>query len=283
MPSDENSFPFASGGVAALSPSVDRPTIRWVAVHRPRPGSRLRLFCLPFAGGGASSYRQWSHELPDSIEVAAVQLPGREDRFREPPLERMADLVGNLVDALLPFMTQPFAFFGHSLGAIVALETTRALAARGAPLPRHVIVSARAAPHLPLRRRAVSTLTRDELCAWLRKKSGTPEAILQSSEFLDFVLPALRADLHIDDSFQSSVEPVLDCPLTAFGGLHDEEALCDEVSAWAPYTSAGFTLRLLPGNHFFAFNECRPATLTAVVAALSSSAIESKMPRRPPV
>jgi medium-chain acyl-[acyl-carrier-protein] hydrolase len=214
--------------------------------------------------------------LPDFIEVAAVQLPGREDRLREPPHQQMTDLVAGLVDALLPFMSVPFAFFGHSLGAIVALETTRALASRGAPLPRHVIVSARPAPHLPIRRRPVSTLTRDGLCEWLRQKHGTPAVILESPELLDVLLPALRADLHIDDSFRSSVEPVLDCPLTALGGLHDEEALRDEVSAWAPYTRKGFTLRFFPGNHFFAFNESRAATLTAVVAALSSG-IDAKM------
>src|SRR5271165_4740939 len=110
------------------NPTPRRPPSPWIAHHRPRAHARLRLFCLPFAGGGASSYRIWADELPSHIEVMPVQFPGREERFREEPIQRMEDLVESLVEALLPFTSSlPFAFFGHSLGAIVALEAARSL------------------------------------------------------------------------------------------------------------------------------------------------------------
>src|SRR5215216_1306806 len=158
-------------------------TTPWVAFYRPRAAPRLRLFCLPFAGGGASSYRGWSNELPSDIEVVPVQLPGREDRLGEKPLQRIEDVVDGLIEALSPLMRDlPFTLFGHSMGALVALEVTRRLATTDGPVPCHMITSARAAPHLPLRRPQVSKLSRKELEQWLRELNGTPQAVLTSTE-----------------------------------------------------------------------------------------------------
>jgi surfactin synthase thioesterase subunit len=199
-----------------------------------------------------------------------IQPPGREDRYAEEPLRRMEDMVDNVVDCLQPFISDlRFAFFGHSLGGIVALEVTRRLAKRQAPLPCHVIISGRSAPHLPLRRFPVVQLSREGLKGWLRRMHGTSEAVLQSREMMDLVLPVVRADLQIDDSFRSTAEPVLACPLTVLGGLRDDEARPEELKEWECYTGNSFTLRLLEGDHFFPFNEARPSVLAAVVDALS--------------
>lgn len=181
----------------------------------------------------------------------------------------MEDLVSSLVDSLRPLMSDvPFAFFGHSLGGIVALEVTRDLAERSGPLPCHVIISARPAPHLALRRVPVAQLSPEELTAWLRQVNGTSEMVLQSREMLDVLLPAMRADLEIDDTYRSVPDPVLACPLTVLGGLRDEEATPDELKEWEHYTSCSFTLRLLEGDHFFPFNEARYSALTAVEETL---------------
>jgi len=248
----------------ALSPAPSA-----IVLFRKRPEADVRLFCLPYAGSGASVYRAWAAALPERIEAAAVQPPGRETRFAEPPLHRMDEFVAELIDAALPMMREkPFAFFGHSLGAIVALETTRALARGGLPQPRHVIVSARPAPHLLLRRERVAGLTRDGLIDWLRRVNGTPEAVLQSRELMDMYLPALRADLDVDDTYRSAADPPLHCPLTVLGGTADDEASPDELRAWSAYTTAECTLRLFDGGHFFAFGPLQSQVLAVVAAAL---------------
>jgi medium-chain acyl-[acyl-carrier-protein] hydrolase len=251
--------------------SADRSTTPWIARHRSRPDASVRLFCLPSAGSGASSYRDWSNELPARIEVLPIQPPGRENRFAEEPMRSMDEMVGSLIDSLLPFMSDlPFAFFGHSLGGIVALEAARSLARQQGPLPCHVIVSARPAPHLPLRRVPVADLSPEGLKEWLGRVHGTSEIVLENSEMMDLVLPVMRADLEIDDTYRSAPDPVLACPLTVLGGLRDEEAKPDELKEWKRYTSRAFTLRLVEGDHFFPFNEARPSALTAVEEALAA-------------
>jgi medium-chain acyl-[acyl-carrier-protein] hydrolase len=248
----------------------------WIARYRPRPNASVRLFCLPSAGSGASSYRDWSDDLSGDIEVLPVQPPGRENRFVEEPLRRMDDMVASLIDALRPFMSDlPFAFFGHSLGGIVALEVARSLARRQGPLPCHMIVSARPAPHLPLRRVPVVDLSEEELESWIRGMQGTSEIVLQSREMMDLILPVMRADLEIDDTYRSGPDPMLACPLTVLGGLHDEEARPEELKEWARYTRGVFTLRLVEGNHFFPFNEARPSALAVVEEALTAGLIDA--------
>jgi medium-chain acyl-[acyl-carrier-protein] hydrolase len=245
------------------------PTTSWVALHRPCPESQLRLFCFPFAGGGASSYRSWSHELSPHIEVVPVQPPGRENRYREEPIRQMENLVEELTEALLPFMTdKPFAFFGHSLGAIVALEATRVFIKRAARSPVHLLISARPAPHLPLRRVPVRNLSREQFKNWLGQVDGTPKAVLESEEMMDFVLPLLRADLEIDDGYLTTPEPVLACPLTVLGGLRDGQATSEELKPWSHYTRGRFRLRLMEGGHFFPFNESRSSVLATITEAL---------------
>jgi len=262
------------------NPTQRRPASPWMAFHPPRAHARLRLFCLPFAGGGASSYRTWADELPSHIEVMPVQFPGREERFREEPLQRMEDLVESLIEALLPFISNlPFAFFGHSLGAIVALEAARSLSSRHAPIPCHLFVSARPAPHMPLRRVPVLDHSRDEIVQWLRQVGGTSELVLENRELMDLMLPVLRADLQIDDTYRSTADPVLTCPLTVLGGHHDEQAVPHELNAWSPYTSSSFALHMLQGNHFFPFNEFRSAALAVVADALANADLNGEMSR----
>jgi surfactin synthase thioesterase subunit len=183
----------------------------------------------------------------------------------------MDDLVNGLIEAALPSMREkPFAFFGHSLGAIVALETSRALARRAMPQAVHVIVSARPAPHLPLRREPVAGLSRDELKDWLRRVNGTPEPVLENDELMDLFLPTIRADLEIDDTYRSEADPPLTCPLTALGGLSDPEATPTELQAWSSYTDKTFALRLFAGGHFFAFEQGQSAAIAAVTDVLAT-------------
>lgn len=223
----------------------------WLPYRVPRARAHLRLFCLPYAGGGASAYRAWGSEISPEIEILAVQLPGRENRFREPPLRSMSALVERLSVALRPYMDRPFAFFGHSMGALVAYELARALRRQGGPTPVHLVVSGREAPHVPSAHEAMHELSDDALVARLQRLGGTPPEALAQPALLQLVLPLLRADLEAHDTYAYRDDAPLDCPITAFGGLRDPEVRRDHLAAWQRHTRGGFALHSFPGDHFF--------------------------------
>lgn len=211
----------------------------------------MRLFCLPFAGGGASTYRLWPAALPSSVEVCPIQLPGREDRYREPALTSMVGLSRALSRELLPFLDKPFAFFGHSMGTLVAFETARALRHSAAPAPLAMFLAAYPAPHLPLARAPIHQLPDEEFLREMRRMQGTPEAVLDNAELMAFVLPTLRADFEACDTYACPSEPPLDCPFFLYGGTDDREVHPQGLERWREQTSSAFSQRMFPGAHFF--------------------------------
>jgi len=240
----------------------------WVGYPVPRPAAAVRLFCLPYAGGGASAFQDWPAGLPGVVEVAAVHLPGREGRFAEPPIDRMGVLVEVLADALPPHLDRPFAFFGHSMGARVGFELARELRRRGARGPVRLFVSGCRAPQLPPDPPTFD-LPDDQLVARLRELGGTPPEVFAQPELVELLLPTVRADLTAVETVRFSPGPPLDCPIRAFGGSHDPEATPEETAAWEAQTRAGFTLQVLPGDHFFLHDQ-RDALLTTVAADLEA-------------
>ncbi len=242
---------------------------RWVQVSLPRPGARLRLICLPPAGGGASRYRDWPAHLPDDVEVVSVQLPGRENRFNEQPIESMEQLVDPLLDELASYVTRPFALFGHSMGALIAFELARGLRPGGAA-PVHLFASGCQAPHLPSRSPDWHTLPDPEFIAKIESLGGIPPELLAESQFLDLMLPTLRSDCTLAETYVCRPEPPLSCPVSAFGGLLDEEVFPEDVHAWAQHTTGPFQAHLLPGDHFFVNSALRDL-LGLVVSALEST------------
>lgn len=222
----------------------------WVSCPRPNDAARLRLFCFPHAGGGASVYHTWPSGLPSHVELCAIKLPGREARLSEPPFERLTPLVQALATALSPWLTRPFALFGHSLGALVSFALARELRRRGAPPPRHLFVSARRAPHLP-DPDPMHTLSDPALVERIRGMGGTPEAVLAEPELMALFLPIVRADAAVNEVEPFVAEEPLACPITAFGGLDDARARRDELEAWREHTRAAFRIEMFPGGHFF--------------------------------
>jgi medium-chain acyl-[acyl-carrier-protein] hydrolase len=211
----------------------------------------MRLFCLPFAGGGASTYRLWPTRLPSSIEVCPIQLPGREDRYREPAITSVVGLARVLVRELTPFLDKPFAIFGHSMGALIAFEVARALRHAGLPLPSALFVAAYPAPQSPLARAAIHQLSDRDFIEEMRRMQGTPAAVLDNIELMEFMLPILRADFEACDTYACAPEPPLECPLFVYGGTDDSEVDDSGLDRWRDQTSKSFSLRILPGNHFF--------------------------------
>ena len=225
--------------------------ISWPGGSGPNPAAELRLFCFPYAGGGALTYRHWSRNLPAQVEVCAVQLPGRGSRLHEPPFTRMEPLVKAVLGELRSYLDKPFAFFGHSMGAVISFELARLLRREQARLPVHLFVSGRSAPQLSRDKLPTFGLSNAEFIEELLRLKGTPPEVLNHPELMQVVLPLLRADFELIETYAYTHEPPLNIPLTAFGGLADLDISRESLGGWRAQTTAAFSLRMLSGDHFY--------------------------------
>jgi surfactin synthase thioesterase subunit len=232
-------------------------------------GSGLPLFCFPHAGAGASAFRGWLGRLP-GIELLPVQPPGREARLRETPFEQMAPLVEELATVLLSAAQgRPYALYGHSLGALVAFETLRELRRRGEAEPVRLIVSGCVAPHLRFDDGPpVTGMSQQRLAEMLAELGGTPAMLLADPELLQMVLPAIRADFSVKETYQYGSEPPLSVPITVLSSTDDPRAPAHAQSAWREQTLAGCAVHTLTGGHFAVFEQSE-ATLRQLAVALA--------------
>jgi medium-chain acyl-[acyl-carrier-protein] hydrolase len=243
---------------------MNNPYSLWLSRPKTIPNSKIRLFCFPYAGGGATLYRPWVEALPPEIEVVAVQLPGRENRLGETPFLEIEPLLDALVPAILPHLNEkPFAFFGYSLGALVSYELVRRLQSEARILPRHLFVAARRAPHLPGTNTPLHDLSDEDFMAELRRLKGTPDEILRQTDLMQFLLPLLRADFTLNETYIYQERSPLTVPITAFGGLSDDDISRDDMDAWRCLTTEKFTLRMMQGDHFF-IHTARTTLLQAI-------------------
>ena len=232
----------------------------WFTSQRPNPRARLRLFCFPYAGGGPAIYRLWPQSLPSLVEVCVAQLPGRGTRLRDQPFTSLDALIEAAAEAIAPLLDKPFALFGHSMGAMISFELARRLREQGRPQPAHLFVSGRKAPHLPNHDPVSHNLPEAELRRELLRLNGTPREVLEHPELMELMLPLLRADFSVVETYVYRPGIPLDCPLTAFGGLRDSEVSREQLEAWREQTAGEFALRMLPGDHFF-LNDAQAQTL----------------------
>lgn len=243
-------------------------TVSRLRCREPGIPVRARLFCFPYAGVGGSVYRLWPNGLPPSLEVCPVQLPGREQRAREPAKTSIDELVRDLVPALLPHLDLPYVMFGHSMGAVLASEVTRALAEAGQPLPQHLLVSGRRAPHVPGTETPMQGLNDAAFVAELnRRYRGIPAEILEEPELMALFIPVLRADLTALETHQPARRAPLSCPITAFGGADDRLTPREHLEAWRDETGAAFQVRMYAGDHFY-LNSQRSRLLADITATL---------------
>lgn len=229
--------------------AVDVTARRWLRCYRPRPTARIRLVCFPHATGSAPFYRAWPAELPDDIELLAVQYPGRLDRVAEPPVVSMGVLADLVTAVLAPRRDLPLALFGHSMGAAVAYEVAHRLERRLELPLAHLFVSGRPAPryHRPGSKHLGPD---DVLWAELRRLGGTDREALDNPQLRSALMPTLRADYQLIESYRPA-EGVLRAPISALVGDADPEAPVNEVAAWADYTQSAFDLTVFDGNHFY--------------------------------
>jgi len=223
----------------------------WIAYRRQNPRARLRLFCFPYAGGSASLFRAWPDDVPALIDVCPIQYPGRETRLSERPYKHIMSMVQALARGLRPYLDVPFAFFGHSLGAMVCYELICQLRSEGQPEPIHLFASGCRAPNIPDPDPPIHKLPEPEFIAELRRLNGTPEPVLQNTELMQLLMPVLRADFEMVETYRYTDCGLLHCPVSAFGGLNDREVSESDLVGWRELTRGAFTLRMFPGDHFF--------------------------------
>lgn len=231
-------------------PSVQLSPEAWVLRYRPNDLARLRLFCFPYAGGRASIFRSWMDGLPSDMEICSIQLPGREERLREPPYKRLAPLVQALADAIAPYLDRPFAFYGHSMGALVSFEVARELRKKYDRQPVALHLAAFRAPQLPNPNIKIYHLPTEVFKVVLRA-DGIPETILQNDELMQLMLPTLRADYEVCDTYEYREEPPLSCPFFLYCGQEDVRIREADMQGWPVHTLEQSRLTLVPGSHLF--------------------------------
>jgi surfactin synthase thioesterase subunit len=219
---------------------------RWLSNRSMNLDSALRLFC----GGNAGVYRGWQSFMPPGVEVCPIQLPGRANRLNERPMTRLFSIVENLCADLQPYLDRPFALFGHSMGALIAFELARRIRDSHHMEPVHLFVSGRSAPEVADARKDYE-LPDAEFIAVLQGLNGTPKEILQSPEALSLLLPVIRADFEVTQTYAYRHGSPLKCPIKALGGIRDTCTPPDSMRGWKAQTAGAFSLSILPGDHFF--------------------------------
>ena len=223
----------------------------WLFTFRPDSRANLRLFCFPHAGGGPQAYSKWAQWLPSSVNLGLVQFPGRGSRFTEPLITQLPQLVESLARGLRPYLDKPFAFFGHSLGALMSFELARQIRREFGLQPAHLFVSGRESPQRAPLLPPIHALPEPEFIAELRRFNGTPKEVLENPELLELLIPILRADFGLNETYSYVPEPPLTCPITAYGGLQDMSTNRHCLEAWREETLGAFNLMMFPGDHFY--------------------------------
>ncbi|MER5770625.1 thioesterase domain-containing protein [Streptomyces sp. NPDC001985] len=237
-----------TGAQPAGRPAMARRTSgsRWL-LRPPAEDCEIRLFCFPYSGCGATMYRNWPERI-GRIEVLPLQLPGRENRMREPHFATYERLADDFADEFAPCLDRPFAFFGHCGGALPAFEAVVRLAERGLPAPLRLFVSSQVAPHEGPYGRFLG-LSDDQLADELRTLLGalgggrTPPP-----QLLELYLEVLVADVEANRKYRKPAEVGIPCPITAIGWDRDAEVPHRLMSGWqdcAPTRSV-----LLGGEHY---------------------------------
>ncbi len=224
----------------------------WLVCQPAEMRPRLRLFCLPHAGGGSITFHSWRVKLPPLVQICSVLLPGRERRLAEPSYTQLNPLVETMTRELTPWLEVPFVVFGHSMGALLAFEWVRNLRRSGLPMPNWIFLSGRPAPDMQVEGSPLQSLPDREFLEELTLRyQGISQEFLQNPDLTQLFLPVLRADIAVVESYQFKAGAPLNCPMTVFGGVEDATASYEQLLAWKNHTQERFRLQLFPGGHFY--------------------------------
>ena len=236
---------------------------KWFVRPQMKLEAATRLFFFPYAGGGPTVFTKWCADLPSHIEGIVVHYPGRGSRFNEPAIKDMPRMAADLVQNIQPLLDQPFVFFGHSMGGLIAFELARKLRAQQLPMPNHLFVSACGAPHLPDPNLKIHHLPDDEFINELDKLNGIP-AGLKNPEAMKLLLPIVRADFQLVETYEYHPDEPLNFPISAFGALDDPRVNRERIEAWSIHAKAKFESHFFSGNHFF-INDTKEDILKRII------------------
>ncbi len=226
-----------------------------VVSRRPVADPAMRIFLMHHAGGSHLLFRSWQALFRPDWEVCMVEAPGRGRLADRPLCHSVTAIVDVLLDEMPLWLDRPYAFFGHSMGALVGYELALALHERGMPLPAWIGLSARGAPradggvvdHAP-RHRMPAPQLREALIAM----GGTPRAVLEDPDLWPIVEAVLRADLEVVDTWRPRLDaPVLPVPISVFCGDSDVVLPPAAMAGWAERTDRFLGSHVLPGGHFY--------------------------------
>ncbi|MCK4259540.1 MAG: thioesterase [Halanaerobiales bacterium] len=243
--------------------------------------AQFKLFCFPYAGGSARFYKRWQQYLPPEIEIIPIDPPGRGRRFGQKFSESVDEMVEDIFEQVKDqLIDTDYAFFGHSMGAIMSQELTYKVMDSGLPAPLHLFLSGRGAPHIEDEDdEKTYLLPDDQFKAKLQKYGGTPTEILENPELMDIFIPILRADFKVCDIYEHSEREPFDCGITSFSGL--EEKLTDEqVQGWQQYTKRKLKINKFPGGHFFIHDDKNTINILRIVGRTIFNIVEERPDRQ---
>ncbi|GAA4781243.1 alpha/beta fold hydrolase [Streptomyces sanyensis] len=239
----------------------------WIVGRVTAPAARLRLFCLPQAGGSAASFAAWRLTPPARIELATVELPGRGVRGAEPLPPTVEELADAVLDGITPELDMPYAVFGHSFGALLGYELTRRIAARGLTPPLALFASSSRAPHVPVAKRITG---RDDegLLRWLEGFGGFPSELRSYPAYLRYAVRTVRQDLALTEAYLAPGPGPVACPLHVLGGSGDPLVGAEQLDRWRDVAGGPFSRTLHPGGHDHPFTGA-PGVLARIGAVLA--------------
>ncbi|UCG70212.1 MAG: thioesterase [Thermoplasmata archaeon] len=242
----------------------------WFYVPKPNCKAKLKLFCFPYAGGTAEIYYAWPYDLPEEIEMLAIHYPGHIPRSNERLFTRISKLVEAISGEIVRYTDKSYAFFGHSMGALVAYELSRRFASEGRKMPEYLFLSARRAPHIPVIHPHMHKLTKEEWISVMRCFNMVPEEVIKNMKLLEKILPVIKADFEMVETWQFDAQtPPLDIPVCVFGGINDNLAPKKDIEAWEKMTRKKFNAYFFPEKHFFIMkDEVRIQLITILVNML---------------
>ncbi len=233
--------------------------------------NRIKLFCFPYAGGAVASYNQWRQYFDKTIEFRPIELAARGRRMREPNYNSIDDAVDDVFNIIKnELVSEPYAFFGHSMGSMIAFELAYKIRDNNLPMPVHIFFSGRAAPQVPRdNKRKLHHLPEDEFKKEMLEMGGTPKEFFEHPELMEVFLPLLRGDFRLTETYTHGIKDApLDCNITVLSGKKDEDTT-EEVEAWRIHTQKECDIHYFEGDHFFIHEETEKV-VNIINAALRS-------------